>query len=56
MDRKNDIERIQECLYCEYFEYCSTNISHPEDNPDGTCLTKQILSMKDGRYDKSRTS
>ena len=56
MDQKNDIERIEECLNCEYFEYCSINISDPEDNPNGTCLTKEILSMKDVKYEKSRTS
>lgn len=56
MDRKNDIERIEEFLYCEYFEYCSINVSDPKDNSDGTCLPKEILSMKDDKYDKSRTS
>lgn len=56
MDQKNDIERIEECLYCEYFEYCCINISEPQDNVDGTCLTREILSMKDDKYDKSRTS
>lgn len=56
MEQKTDIERIEECLYCEYWEYCCVNVPHPKDNPDGTCLTKEILSMKGGSDVKSRTS
>ena len=56
MDRKNDIRRIIECLQCEYYEYCCVHISDPQDNPDGTCLTKKILSMRNDDYDTSRTS
>lgn len=56
MDQKNNADRILECLYCEYFEYCFTNISDPQDNVDGSCKTREILSIKGGYHDKSRTS
>lgn len=56
MDLKSNIGRIEECLHCEYFEYCCINISEPQDNVDGTCLTREILSMEDSKYDKGRTS
>ena len=51
-----DVKRVFECFHCKYFDYCINNISNPKDNEDGTCLTKDLLDMKDGKYDKSRTS
>lgn len=56
MDLQSNIERIEECLHCEQVEYCCINISEPQDNVDVTCLTREILSMEDGKYDKGRTS
>ena len=52
----SDVERVVECLHCKYFEYCINNISNPKDNEDGTCLTKDLLDMKDGKNVKSTTS
>ena len=38
------------------FEYCCANINNPRDNDCGTCLAKELLSMKGDKDVKSRTS
>ena len=57
---KDLVEKInqygKQATYIPNFDYCINNISNPKDNEDGTCLTKDLLDMKDGKYDKSRTS
>lgn len=52
----SDVKRVFECFHCEYFDYCMNNIPNPKDNEDGTCLTKDLLDMEDGKNVKSRTS
>lgn len=38
---RNDLKRLRECVYCEYFGQCHENVENPEDNPDGSCKTKE---------------
>lgn len=36
-----DLMRICECYTCPYFEQCKKEVSDPEDDTDGKCLTKK---------------
>lgn len=40
----NDIERLLECVNCEYFDKCYGSVLNPEEYADGRCKTKDILS------------
>lgn len=42
-NNKNDTERLLECVTCPYFEMCNEIINEPEDYPNGSCKTKDIL-------------
>lgn len=37
---ENDVRRLYECLECEYYQVCMTTVPEAEDNPDGSCKTK----------------
>lgn len=45
----NDAKRILECLRCEYYCRCEETVQEPEDNPDGSCKTKE-------EFEKNRIS
>lgn len=36
-----DWMRICECYTCPYFDQCKNEVSDPEDDTDGKCLTKK---------------
>ncbi|MDE6388925.1 MAG: hypothetical protein K2L82_14085 [Lachnospiraceae bacterium] len=49
---KNNLERLAECLNCKYLKFCTEKVDMPEDYPDGTCKTKDLLKKSSGgKYD-----
>lgn len=40
---KSDLERVEECLMCDYLDECMETIPNPEENEDGSCKQKEIF-------------
>lgn len=49
---KSNIVRLMECLTCKYIKICTEEISNPEDYPDGTCKTRDLLVKRGNAKDE----
>lgn len=43
---KSNKERLMECLMCKYSDECEQTVTIPEDYPDGSCKTKDVLAKR----------
>ena len=49
---KNNVERIMECLACEFFEKCEQEIEDPEEYEDGSCKQRDTFKKNTRRKDE----